>query len=74
MSQIVIDIEDGKTDAYQIGGLEIVAANLQGAELDGGHLILMTPDRAIAVNTAISFVKTKEVKETKETKEKSKKS
>lgn len=55
MSKIVINLDDGKDDTLEISDLDKVASSVDTTTLDGGHLILMTTDRGIAVDSAIKF-------------------
>lgn len=63
MSTILLLLDDKKDDAYQVE----VVSSADAGNLDGGHLILMTSDRAIAADQDLTLSLIEEQPATKTT-------
>lgn len=56
MSEIVLTIEDGETDEYQLVLVgNGVAKDLKAADLDGGNIILQKENKSVAINSGIKL-------------------
>ena len=57
MSEIILKIDDGKSDMYCIDEFDVLLEDLDLSKVDGGDLVLLTSDRAVGARTSIKLKK-----------------